>query len=156
MEGVKSKQGCDDLTEDGKQFSASWIVTLANVEHSSIAPSVSQSFNKAIHQKVMPWEGFLMPVHKLKTNSITLHLTLWKQSLSYCKKGDARILYAVVKIILSLTVLLLRQNDYGEVLGLLYFTCVKLLGNKQHQRKGPGYSSKWLLTGIFRRDKYSY
>ena len=37
LEGVKSKQGCDDLTEDGKQFSASWIVTLANVEHSSIS-----------------------------------------------------------------------------------------------------------------------
>ena len=52
------------------------------------------------------------------------------------QRGDTRIVHAIVKIILSLTALFLRQKDYGEVLGLLHFTCVKLLGNGNVQERG--------------------
>ena len=155
LDGVKSKQGFDDLAEDGKRFSASWIVTLANVEHSSISVT---KFQKSHTPEGHAMGGASNDNAGSQTKDKLYHVTLdfMETIIKLLQKGDARILYAIVKIILSLTALLLRQNDYGEVLGLLYFTGVKLLGIKQHQRKGPRYSSKWLLTGIFRRDKYSY
>ena len=52
------------------------------------------------------------------------------------QKGDARILHAIVKIILSLAALFLKQKAYGEVFGLLHFTCVKLLGIGNVQEEG--------------------
>jgi len=52
------------------------------------------------------------------------------------QKGDTWILYAIVKIILSQTALFLKQKDYGKVLGLLHFTCVKLLRSGNAQENG--------------------
>lgn len=135
LDTVKSKQGFDDLAEDGKQFSASWIVSLAKVECSSV--------NATNFQQSHPPEGHAMggasdANDDSQTKDKLYHATLdfMETIIKLLQKGDARILHAIVKIILSLAALFLRQKDYGEVFGLLHFTCVKLLGIGNVQEKG--------------------
>lgn len=50
LHGVKTKQGFDDLAEEGTQFSF-WIVTHSNVKRSSFNVKI---FQETIHQKVVP------------------------------------------------------------------------------------------------------
>ena len=135
LDGVKSKQGFDDLAVDGKRFSASWIVTLANVECSSV--------NVTNFHENHPPEGHAMGGASSdndysQTKEKLSHATLdfMETIIKLLQRGDTRIVHAIVKIILSLTALFLRQKDYGEVLGLLHFTCVKLLGNGNVQERG--------------------
>lgn len=127
LDTVKSKQGFDELAEYGKQFSASWIVSLANVECSSV--------NATKFQKIHPPESHAMGGASnnnddSQTKDKLYHATLdfMETIIKLLQKGDARILHAIVKIILSLAALFLKQKAYGEVFGLLHFTCVKFVG----------------------------
>lgn len=126
LDGVKTKQGFDDLAEEGKRFSF-WTVTLSNVERSS--------FNVKKFQESHPPEGHSMGGASIDNGDSQTKDKLYHAMLEFMgtimklfQKEDTRIPHVIVKIIVQ-TTLFLKEKCYGKVLGLLDFTCVKLLRN---------------------------
>ncbi|GLJ04628.1 hypothetical protein SUGI_0000030 [Cryptomeria japonica] len=132
LESERSKQGFDELVEEGKQLCCAWTVTLANLGlcpanvinsqecHQSEADATGGTSNEDEEART-----------KDKLNCVALDFM--KTVIDLLQKGDVRVLRAIMKIFLSQAAFALKSKVYSRVLSLLHFSCGKLLGFQMAQ-----------------------
>ncbi|KAH9314616.1 hypothetical protein KI387_023243 [Taxus chinensis] len=135
LEGGSSKHGFDELAEEGKQLCCAWIVTLANLE---LLPANVNNSQECHQSEGDAAGGTSNDDEETKTKDNLYHAALdfMRTVVKLLHKGDTRVLHAIMKIIMSQTAFALKNKVYSRVLGLLHFSCGKLLGCEKAQESG--------------------